>query len=297
MPPKEPVRTRDRLEEFMSLRRAARRQSQWLAKQQDPDDAAASEEALASGTVEAEAAAATPTVAPWVRVLHSFSDLEATVITKTGRLHIQQRDYFSPRFSTSEEEEQNQRDELEKAAGDVQHLLKELERMVSVGVRPSDPENPDECLCAKNVQKHLSSRLNSLLGGFRDGQQLFMEQLKARDDKVKRFSQHGRAETHRELETEAKVAAYMELGYSQLEITELLQEEERQKEVSQEVQNILASMQELQDMFRDLNAMVVEQGSVLDRIDYNIQQSKQNMSKGRVELNKAREHQKRCSVM
>lgn len=296
MPPTEPVRTRDRLEEFMSLRRAAHRQSQWLAKQQDPDDTAAGDDISASEEANA-AAAATPATAPWIRVLHSFSDLEATVSSKTDRLHVQQRDYFSPRFSTSEEEEQSQRDELEKAAADVQRLLKELERMVSAGVRPADPDNPDECLCAKNVQKHLSSRLNALLSGFRDGQQLFMDQLKARDEKVKRFSQHGRAETHQELETEAKVAAYMELGYSQVEITELLQEEERQKEVSHEVQNILASMQELQDMFRDLNAMVVEQGSVLDRIDYNIQQSKQNIGKGRVELNKAREHQKRCAVM
>jgi syntaxin 16 len=294
MPPKEPVRTRDRLEEFMSLRRAARRQEQWLAKQADPE--ALPVEDGAPQNEEAAATAAAPGVAPWVRVLQSFTGLEATVGSKMDRLHMQQREYFSPRFVSGEEEE-DQREELEKAAADVQKLLKELERMVSIGVRPADAENSDEVNCAVNVQKHLSSRLNVLVNGFRDGQQLFMEQLKARDEKEKRFRQHGRAEVHQELEQEAKIAAYMELGYSQVEITELLQEDERQKEVSNEVQNILTSMQELQDMFRDLNAMVVEQGSVLDRIDYNIQQTKANMKKGREELNKAREHQKRCSIV
>ena len=300
MPPGEPVRTRDRLEEFMSLRRAARKQEQWLAKQGDGPAAGSAmhgdeDEEYGSGDG-ASSAQSAPVPPPWVRVLQSFADLEGTVGSKMDRLHVQQRDFFAPKFVSGDEEEEQQQD-LEKGASEVQKLLKELERMVTIGVRPADPENVDEVSCAKNVQKHLSTRLNVHVNSFRDGQQLFMDQLKARDEKVKKFRQHGRAEVHQELEQEEKIASYMELGYSQVEIQELLQEEERQKEVSNEVQGILQSIEELQEMFRDLNALVVEQGSVLDRIDYNIQQTRTNMGKGLTELQKAREHQRRCTLM
>lgn len=39
---------------------------------------------------------------------------------------------------------------------------------------------------------------------------------------------------------------------------------------SGEVQNLAKSITELAVLFKDLSALVVEQGTVLDRIDYNI---------------------------
>lgn len=104
-------------------------------------------------------------------------------------------------------------------------------------------------------------------------------------------------EVHSQLEREEKVAQYLEQGYTQADITELLAEEARQQEISSEVQNILSSITELHEMFKDLNTLVVEQGTVLDRVDYNIRKSQENMSKGIDQLKKAQEHQKRCTTM
>ena len=45
-------------------------------------------------------------------------------------------------------------------------------------------------------------------------------------------------------------------------------------------------MNDLAEMFQDLSNLVVEQGTVLDRIDFNISDSRQNIRKGNKELQK-----------
>jgi syntaxin 16 len=304
--------TRDRLQEFTAFRKAARRQEAWLhqnktsvgdglvatAPRADEDAAEnRNDEASSSG---ATAAAASNSVGivppPWVRALEHFSDLEATVSSRIDRLHKQQHEFFSPKFVSAEEEEDMQHD-LDVLAADVQKLLKELERMVLTGVRPADAENIDESMAAKNVQKHLSTRLTRIMGSYRDGQQLFVDQLKARQAKVQKFRKVGTDEVHSQLEREEKVAQFLEQGYTQADISELLAEEARQQEISSEVQSILASITELHEMFKDLHMLVVEQGTVLDRIDYNIRKASENTIKGIEQLKKAHEHQKRCTAM
>ena len=43
-------------------------------------------------------------------------------------------------------------------------------------------------------------------------------------------------------------------------------------------------MNELATLFKDLSLMVIEQGTILDRIDYNLQESKQNIKLANKEL-------------
>jgi syntaxin 16 len=53
---------------------------------------------------------------------------------------------------------------------------------------------------------------------------------------------------------------------------------------STEVQNLAKSIAELSTLFKDLNMLVVEQGTVLDRIDYNIMQAKQHTTKANTHI-------------
>ena len=55
---------------------------------------------------------------------------------------------------------------------------------------------------------------------------------------------------------------------------------------------IAKNIEELATIFKDLATLVIDQGTVLDRIDYNMEQVVETTKKGMVQLNKAEEYQK-----
>ncbi|KAF3856520.1 hypothetical protein F7725_017243 [Dissostichus mawsoni] len=69
--------------------------------------------------------------------------------------------------------------------------------------------------------------------------------------------------------------------------------EEREREIRQIVQSI----SDLNEIFRDLAGMVVEQGTVLDRIDFNVEQACVKTEEGVKQLQKAEQYQKKNRKM
>ncbi|EDW75391.1 uncharacterized protein Dwil_GK19716 [Drosophila willistoni] len=84
----------------------------------------------------------------------------------------------------------------------------------------------------------------------------------------------------------------------------LLFEEENTKQAQhreEEVTKIVKSIYDLNDIFKDLGHMVQEQGTVLDRIDYNVEQTQTRVSEGLRQLHKAemyqRKNRKMCIIL
>ena len=66
----------------------------------------------------------------------------------------------------------------------------------------------------------------------------------------------------------------------------LLQERES------ELDNIVKGVNNLHEMFKDMNILVSEQGTILDRIDYNIDLGFDNIVKAKKTIHKANESRK-----
>lgn len=80
----------------------------------------------------------------------------------------------------------------------------------------------------------------------------------------------------------------------------LLFEEENSKMAEhreQEVTKIVKSIVDLHDIFKDLAGMVQEQGTVLDRIDYNVEQTQTKVSEGFRQLQRAEVYQRKNRKM
>lgn len=80
----------------------------------------------------------------------------------------------------------------------------------------------------------------------------------------------------------------------------LLFEEENTKMAEhreQEVTKIVKSILDLNDIFKDLAGMVQEQGTVLDRIDYNVEQTQTRVTEGYKQLQKAEVYQRKNRKM
>jgi syntaxin 16 len=60
----------------------------------------------------------------------------------------------------------------------------------------------------------------------------------------------------------------------------------------QEITHIAKSIEELAQIFKELAVLVIDQGTILDRIDYNMETAVEHAKEGVKQLEKAEEHQK-----
>lgn len=63
-------------------------------------------------------------------------------------------------------------------------------------------------------------------------------------------------------------------------------------ERDEEIIRIAKSIEELATIFKELAVLVIDQGTILDRIDFNMEQVLDNTTQGIKQLEKAEEHQK-----
>ena len=84
----------------------------------------------------------------------------------------------------------------------------------------------------------------------------------------------------------------VDMGFSPEQIHALAEMEESTEWRDQEIARIAKSVEELAVLFKDLATLVVEQGTMLDRIDYNVEQALERSKKGVEQLNLAEKYQK-----
>ena len=63
----------------------------------------------------------------------------------------------------------------------------------------------------------------------------------------------------------------------------------------EEIQQIAKSIEELAQIFKELAVLVIDQGTILDRIDFNMEHAVEHAKEGVEQLEKAEEHQKNAT--
>lgn len=80
-------------------------------------------------------------------------------------------------------------------------------------------------------------------------------------------------------------------GFDDTQMAQVLQNQRDIIERDRELQNILTSIIELKDMFSEMNELIIEQGTLLDRIDYNLDNTEANVVEGKENLIQAEKYQ------
>ncbi|TYZ65523.1 hypothetical protein PybrP1_000807, partial [[Pythium] brassicae (nom. inval.)] len=131
----------------------------------------------------------------------------------------------------------------------------------------------------------LATQLQSLSGEFRKSQKDYLAKVKNQ--------KAGPVEFDFLSETNSKAARRsLDMGFNKAQITEVDVAEDLINERDQEIQKIAESITELATIFKELAVLVIDQGTILDRIDYNMEQVVEQTEKGIVELEKAEKTQK-----
>jgi len=137
-----------------------------------------------------------------------------------------------------------------------------------------------------NIKRGLATRLHELSTRFREMQKSYIGQM----SKLRSSSS-----IHALIGGGSGAGAGAEdrdTGFTDEQMRELATAEEDVDERMREIQRIAKSVEELAVLFKELAVLVVEQGTILDRIDHNMEQAVEHSKQGVKELIKAEEYQK-----
>jgi len=85
--------------------------------------------------------------------------------------------------------------------------------------------------------------------------------------------------------------------FDAMQMQQLESNERAIAERNRAVEQIMTSVKDLQDIFKEIHVLVIDQGTVLDRIDYNIEKTRDKIHGAVGELVSAQKAQERDRVM
>lgn len=182
--------------------------------------------------------------------------------------------------------------EITQVLGQCQMKVRKISiRSNNVGMRHSTTDKR----LIQNVVSNLATSLQDLTIDFRKSQNLYLKKIQSRKERSNMLFDTSEYSSPSALMTEEFIydeddANLLNLKQDQIQKqrvnTQLLNEREK------EITHVVKSIQDLNEVFKDLATMIVDQGTVLDRIDYNIEKVSTHVDHGLGELQKAQKYQK-----
>lgn len=148
----------------------------------------------------------------------------------------------------------------------------------------------------KNVMSALARHLQNLSAQFRNDQSSYLKRLRSRDEREKQFFSTSMGGGIEEV-PEDDLDFYNDKGFMDGQLKQLEENTAMITEREKEIQKIAQSLYEVQDIFKELSVLIIDQGTVLDRIDYNVEQIDTSVQKGVEELKGAEKYQKKNRKM
>lgn len=204
---------------------------------------------------------------------------------------------------------------IEKCTSTITMSINTVHKIVqSIKIHSFDGSYQERRL-TQNVVVSIAARLQEVSGSFRTTQNHYLHKLKCMEERSNVYFDNKMDSKYDDsvmsmdaMQNEQEdIDAYF-MNYSNGKVmseVQLLYMEEENVKVSQqreeEINGIIKSIIDLNDIFKDLSQMVAEHGTILDRIDYNIEQTHLQVFEGYKQLQKAdgysRKNRKMCVII
>ncbi|KAI3803952.1 hypothetical protein L1987_32118 [Smallanthus sonchifolius] len=192
-----------------------------------------------------------------------------------------------PSFGDGKEDQHR----IEALTYEVTDLLKKSEKRL----RKLSAGGPfEDSTIRKNVQRSLASDLQSLSVELRRKQSNYLKCLKQQKE--------GSDGVDLEMNLNGKHSIREDDGFDGMsfnkhQMAKLKKSEALTVEREKEIQQVAESVNELAQIMKDLSVLVIDQGTIIDRIDYNIQNVAVTVDEGLKQLQKAERNQKQGEMV
>jgi len=203
--------------------------------------------------------------------------------TKMGDLSELHRKHLLPGFDNREDQEHA----IEILTGDITKMFRQSqERIKAVGSGAT--LTAEEKQMRANIQSTLATQLQELSIGFRKTQKTYLEGLR----NMQRKGRGSTSSSFLDLDS-TTIDQVEEMGFTPEQLKQVNSMSNVISQRERDIIQIAKSINELSDIFKDLALLVVDQGTILDRIDYNIEQTSQYTADAVTELRQANTEQKK----
>jgi len=174
--------------------------------------------------------------------------------------------------------------QIEAKTRDATRLFRSCEaalKRVDVG----DAGDKSEATIRRNIQRSVAMKIQSMNTDFRKTQKEYLARLRSQKggDSTFDFLSGDGAEERRPSEGAA---------FNEQQLAAVVDVEGLVEERDNEIRKIAESITELSTIFKELAVLVIDQGTVLDRIDFNMEMVAEHTRKGVAEIEKAEQYQK-----
>ncbi|PWA76536.1 t-SNARE [Artemisia annua] len=212
----------------------------------------------------------------WVDVSDEIAANVQRARSKMAELAKAHAKALMPSFGDGKEDQHK----IEALTHEITDLLKKSEKKLK---KLSSGGTSEESNIRKNVQRSLATDLQSLSVELRKKQSTYLRRLRQQtegpDGVDLEMNLNGKQSTRDDDE-------FDDLGFNEHQMAKLKKSEAFTVEREQEIQQVVESVNELAQIMKDLSVLVIDQGTIVDRIDHNIQNVAASVDDGLKQLQK-----------
>ena len=239
----------------------------------------------------------------WVDIQEEVDETLKHITLKAAQLDKLHSKHVLPGFDDEHINQQEEREieqttqEITRGFQECQKSIKRIERMVKEAQQAGSLSKGDEAMAA-NIQIALASRVQEVSATFRKKQSTYLNKLRQLGGFESPFGGRSSTPVQNPYSDPALMESDADKSLSQSTLQQTAQKRVHSNDHAiaqreQEINEIAKGIIELSDIFRDLQTMVIDQGTMLDRIDYNVERMATDVKGAEKELTVATGYQRK----
>lgn len=231
----------------------------------------------------------------WVDVVEEVEYMLSQVQTRMKEVtqlhlkHIENPEFDEHKASAEERDIEAKTRVITTTFQDIQKQIKRIGQV-------SQNDTSQQQKTVKNVQSSIAVRLQKLSSDFRKSQSIYLKRLKQQQENQDSFNLAGPSNSS--AGDDGPVPdEYYDSAATEGQIQQLRDNSEAITKRQEEILNVLQSLNDLHTIFKEISVMVIDQGTLLDQIDYNLEQAHTHVETALKEQEKAQKYQKASGKM